>query len=212
MCSARCGSPGNFSRRYPETRPHRSRWHALSCSARAQRMPRDKPTVQAPTNAASGTQQRRRSKQETPRCRIGTHGKTPSPSRPEEKAGLQRGVARARSFRRAWSSRCAPLTHIAGLTFRRIGAEVVRVAAALASPAAADRAQLALRPQVRLSRQSPATDAPHARSSRSLTLNPQTQASPNAQQPARLFLHRPHCRMRPFPAVGRPRLARKRSD
>ena len=94
------------------------------------------------------------------------------PQGPRTKAGLQRGMARARSFRRAWSSRCAPLTHIAGLTFQRTGVEVVRVAAALAAPAATDRAQLALRPQVRLPRQSPATDAPHARSSRSLTLNP----------------------------------------
>jgi hypothetical protein len=68
------------------------------------------------------------------------------PQGPSSKAGLQPGVARARSFRRDLSSCCSPLTHIAGLTFQGTGAKVVRVAAARAAPAAADRAQPALCP------------------------------------------------------------------
>ena len=81
------------------------------------RMPRDKPAVQAPTNAASGTQERRRSKQETPRHRIGIIGKTPSPPRLEDKIRPAKGVARACTYRRALSSCCSLLTCLTGLTF-----------------------------------------------------------------------------------------------
>ena len=68
-----------------------------------------------------------------PQACAGCAALTPAPrSRPlavSAKAGLQPGVARARSFRRDLSSCCSPLTHIAGLTFQGTGAKVVRVAA-----------------------------------------------------------------------------------
>ena len=91
-------------------------------------MLRDLPAVQAPTNAASGTQQKRRSKQETPRYRIGIVGKTPSPPRLEDKIRPVKGVARARTYRRALSSCRQLLTCLTGLTFKwsRSAAVVLR--------------------------------------------------------------------------------------
>ena len=58
------------SRRYSQINAS-ARYHCNQLN-RAQRMPRDLPAVQAPTIGASGTQQRRRSNQETPRYQIGT--------------------------------------------------------------------------------------------------------------------------------------------
>ena len=68
----------------------------------------DLPAVQAPTIGASGTQQRRRSNQETPRYQIGTKGKLPSPSRHQENpaCGCRCGA------RAASASRASPLPTI----------------------------------------------------------------------------------------------------
>ena len=68
-------------------------------------MPRDLPAVQAPTIGASGTQQRRRSNQETPRYQIGTKGKLPSPSRHQENPACGRRCG----ARAASASRASPL-------------------------------------------------------------------------------------------------------
>ena len=103
------------------------------------RMPRDMPAIQAPSNGASGTQQRRRSNQETPCYRIGSRGKNPSSARHEGKSCLQRGVARARKYRRAHSCRSFALTCLAGLTFQwttSYSALSFTTFAALASPPA----------------------------------------------------------------------------
>ena len=82
------------------------------------RMPRDMPAIQAPSNGASGTQQRRRSNQETPCYRIGSRGKNPSSARHEGKSCLRQGVVRARKQRRAKNCRSFALTCSAGLTFQ----------------------------------------------------------------------------------------------
>ena len=101
------------------------------------RRPRDMPAIQAPTNGASGTQQRRRSNQETPCYRIGSRGKNPSSARHEGKSCLQPGVVRARKHRRAQSCRSFALTRLAGLTFQKTtldAAQTLTTLAALASP------------------------------------------------------------------------------
>ena len=68
-------------------------------------MPRDLPAVQAPIIGASGTQQRRRSNQETPRYQIGTKGKLPSPSWHQENPACGRRCG----ARTASASRASPL-------------------------------------------------------------------------------------------------------
>jgi hypothetical protein len=115
------------------------------------RMPGDMPAIQAPSNGASGTQQRRRSNQETPCYRIGSKGKNPSSARHEGKSCLQRGVARARKYRRAHSCRSFALTCLAGLTFQWTMSFValsLTTFATFASPPAPPIAR-ALRAQVR---------------------------------------------------------------
>ena len=102
-------------------------------------MPRDMPAIQAPSNGASGTQQRRRSNQETPCYRIGSRGKNPSSARHEGKSCLRQGVVRARKQRRAKNCRSFALTCSAGLTFQWTtfyAALSLTVIVALASPPA----------------------------------------------------------------------------
>ena len=88
-------------------------------------MPRDLPAVQAPTIGASGTQQRRRSNQETPRYQIGTKGKLPSPSRHQENpaCGCRCGA------RAASASRASPLP-----TFLTLPAGLPSIPSILSSP------------------------------------------------------------------------------
>ena len=124
------------------------------------------------------------------------------PRRPqglEEKACLQQGIARARSSRRALSCCCTPLTCFAGLTFREIWRGVVRVNAAQAPPAAADRALLSARPAGALAAPRSAACAQQSRSSPALTSRTQAQASPTPQQPAKRFLPRQRRRHATFP-------------
>ncbi len=115
-------------------------------------MPRDMPAIQAPSNGASGTQQRRRSNQETPCYRIGSRGKNPSSARHEGKSCLRQGVVRARKQRRDKSCRNFALTCPAGLTFQWTTFNAARSLTAYCcvriAPSAANLAR-ALRAQVR---------------------------------------------------------------
>ena len=70
-------------------------------------MPRDSPAVQAPTIGASGTQQRRRSNQETPRYQIGSIRQTPFAFSASGESCLRTQVRRARRF----SIACIPAHH-----------------------------------------------------------------------------------------------------
>ena len=74
-------------------------------------LPRDNPAVQAPAIGASGTQRRRRRHQETPRYRIGTEKKLPSPPRHEENSACEcAGATHARKCKPATRSSRPRLT------------------------------------------------------------------------------------------------------